>query len=233
MPDRFTEHLHRGHVTVAVIGKLGRPADLTEARMTAYQAEIATVETKQDASIATETAKNVKNAQNRERYRKLWLKLKSFYAVASVTGSPDALAALDTIETGTKFSDIHCLKRARETKGALSGFEDDYAAAGLDTTTIETEIAAALTADDEEQALIVADKLADEELKKADLVLDKENKAIYKILKNSFPEGSPELATVEAIPTEGEASPVETDVPSVPGGTGSGGTPHLPTDLPA
>ena len=207
MPDRFTVHLDRAMVTQAVIAEVGPVPDIPAERVTAYEQLAADIRTKQAAADAAHTVHRVKQAQNDEQWRALWLKLRSWYAVAKVTAPAEARAGLSGIDTTMGYTPAHARRRAEQTRAALSAFPADYSATGLTSVQLAAAIDGILAAEEAEETLLVAWRNANAALKDADAMLDRENKALYQILVASFPEGSPQRSVIDGIPTTTTHSP--------------------------
>ncbi|NCO41741.1 MAG: hypothetical protein GW911_30230 [Armatimonadetes bacterium] len=201
MPDRFSLHLERAAVTQAAIAEVGPVADLPAERVTAHDAMIDDVRAKQAAADAAHTLYIVKEAQNEALWRELWLKLRAWYAVAKVTGPAEARAGLSGIDTSLGFKPANVRKRAEQTRAALVGFPAEYTAAGLTAADLGSTITEMLAAEEAEDALRATWRNEDATLKAADTVLDKENKALYQVLRVSFLEGTPEWNVIQGIPT--------------------------------
>jgi hypothetical protein len=212
MPDRFSVHLERAMVTEAVIAEVGPVPDIPAERVTAYEQLVADVRAKQAAADAAHTAFIVKQAQNDEQWRALWLKLRSWSAVAKVTAPNEARPGLSGIDTSMGFTTTHARRRAEQTRAALSAFPADYSAAGMTSAQLNTSITDMLTAEEDEQALLVAWRTAQAALRDADAALDKENKGLYRILVASFPEGSPQRSVIDGIPTTTHSAKSESTI---------------------
>lgn len=209
MPDRFTVHLERGMATQAVIEETGPVPDIPPERKAAHAALMDEVRNGQTATDRQFTLHRVKQAQNDEKWRGLWLKLRSWYAVAKVTGPAWAKAGLAQIDTSLRYSPENCRKRAEQTRAALAGFPADYTAAGMAAAQLNTEIGEMLEAEKDEEGLLVAAKNQQSTLKDADLRLDRENKDLYQILLAFTMDDPVRRAVVEGIPTESVPSRTE------------------------
>jgi hypothetical protein len=200
-------------VTQAVIAEVGPVADLPAERATAHAETMDEVREKQTAADAAHTAYIVRQAQTEQQRRALWLKLRSWYAVAKVTAPAGAKAGLSGIDTSLAFTTAHVRKRAEQTRAVLSAFPADYNAGGMTAAQLNTSITELLAAEESEQALMTAWRNAQSALKEVDAALDKENKALYQLLVVSFPEGSLEREVIGGIPTSTPARAAEPKQP--------------------
>jgi hypothetical protein len=190
-------------VTIAVVDRVPRPPDLTEARMAAYQALIDAVDAKERQAASTETAAAIKAAQAFEGWRAIWRTLTAWLAVAKVSAPATLLAALKKVETGRSFSPARARSRAEDILAILTHVPEDFTANGLTKVELEASITAQLALDADAAAAEVAAQAALEELKEADKALDRENKSVFAILAANFPDrGTATYGLVHGIPTE-------------------------------
>lgn len=220
------QHLTRFQVTVSVIAKLWPVRNITDAMRAAYLALGLTLNNAEKAVGTALGNYNSKANENTLAWLALWRELVAWYGIASVLAPDgDPRTALDMIDTSTEYTIPNAQQRAKETRNALVQFPADFEVNDKTATELIAAIDAMFAAESEEADLLTAHKSAVIALRETDKALDKENKAIYKILCNSYSKGSQEYQLVMTIPTLKRKKKAGT-------GTGTGSTSTTTPGLP-
>lgn len=218
MAERMAQHVYRAECTQAALELLPDIPDIPDTVKAAHRTLIAAVDEKQVASDQASTACRIHEEETDQGWRSLWSKCVKWLAIAKVKATGNFRAGLDNISTDRGYSEWAARRRAQQILAALNECPEDFTAAGLTKTALQTEITTQLTRDTEQRRLETVAHDAKIALKEADHALDQENKRLYKILTATFDPDSREGQTVKTIPTE--TAPVS--APSQPAaGTGT------------
>ena len=163
---------------------------------------IAEVRTKQSSVTQKHSTASMNSAETYRESLEVWQLLVKWLAIARLTGSETAQAALDSVETGRAFSPANARQRAEQILSVMNSLPENFPAAGLTKQELQAKLTDLLALFAEKDSAEVALEVAKGELRQADDRLDKENKTIYGILRATFSvEGTPEYRAVHAIPT--------------------------------